>query len=148
MWLVSKFKHMCRTIRRTLNGKVRRDTVLKFYKVTPVPCGLHGSDTWTLNVKTQSRIQPSEMRFLRSVLGLSLIHIWIISVKNVTECFRIINKLWNDENIGLFRTWTGNTPLGQHHTNFIKVSLNVLVQHYQLYPGVLVLDLINMVVLF
>ena len=53
----------------TLTGKVKRDILLKFYELMAVPCGLYGNETWTLIGKTQSRIQASEMRFLRSVLG-------------------------------------------------------------------------------
>ena len=61
---IKTFSHMCRTITRILNGKVRRDTRLTFYNVTTVTCSLYASMTWRLNAKDQSWIQASEMRFL------------------------------------------------------------------------------------
>lgn len=63
-----KLKHIFGAIRRTLNGKFRRDTLYKFNKVLALPCGLYGSETWTLNTKTRGRIQAGEIQFLRPVL--------------------------------------------------------------------------------
>lgn len=54
---------MCETMSRTLKGRVRRDTLWKFYKVLVVPFGLYGGETWTLNTRTHSRIQACEMTF-------------------------------------------------------------------------------------
>jgi hypothetical protein len=42
-------------------------TQQKFYKVMATPTLLYGSETWILNARDKSRIQASEMRFLRSV---------------------------------------------------------------------------------
>jgi hypothetical protein len=66
---LKKFQNICGTIRRSLRGKTRKDTQLKFYKVMATPTLLYGSETWTLNARDKSRIQASEMKFLRSVKG-------------------------------------------------------------------------------
>lgn len=60
---------MCGSIRRTLSRKTRKETGLKFYKVIATPMLLYGSEMWVTNQKQLCRIQPSEMRFLRSVKG-------------------------------------------------------------------------------
>ena len=51
---------------------VRKDTMLKFYKVMSIPTITYGSETWTVNNKNKKRIQSAEMRFLRSVAGYRL----------------------------------------------------------------------------
>ena len=66
---VCKFQRVCGTINRTFRNKIRNETKLKFYKVMAVPMLAYGSETWTLNKKQQSKIQASEMKFLRSVKG-------------------------------------------------------------------------------
>ena len=43
-----KFQHLCGTMIRTLKGKTRPETQLKFYKVMAVPSLLYGSEIWTL----------------------------------------------------------------------------------------------------
>lgn len=67
-----RFQYMCGTIRRTLKGKVREDTQLKFYKTMAVPTLLYGSETWVDKTSYRNNIQSAEMRFLRSVKGYSL----------------------------------------------------------------------------
>ena len=69
---VEKFNFINGTIRRTLKNKVRKDTMLKFYKVMSIPTITYGSETWTINNKNKKRIQSAEMRFLRSVAGYRL----------------------------------------------------------------------------
>jgi hypothetical protein len=66
---LKKFQNICGTIRSSLRGKTRKATQLKFYKVMATPTLLYGSETWILNARDKSRIQASEMRFLRSVKG-------------------------------------------------------------------------------
>lgn len=66
---ICKFQRVCGTINRTFRNKIRNETKLKFYKVMAVPMLAYGSETWTLNKKQQSKIQASEMKFLRSVKG-------------------------------------------------------------------------------
>ncbi|KAJ4451178.1 hypothetical protein ANN_02620 [Periplaneta americana] len=56
---------------RTLRNKTRKDTQIKLYKVMAIPTGLYASETWTLKEKDRSRLQAAEMRFLRSVVGVT-----------------------------------------------------------------------------
>lgn len=65
------FNRMCGTITRTLKNKARKETMLKFYKTMAVPAGLYGAESWVLTNRDRSRIQASEMRFLRSVMGVT-----------------------------------------------------------------------------
>lgn len=64
-----KYQIMCGIINRTLKNKVRTETKMKFYKVVAAPVLLYGSETWTTTAKDESRIQASEMKFLRQVKG-------------------------------------------------------------------------------
>ena len=68
---MNKMNMMCGTIKRTLKNKCRPETQLKFYKVMAVPVGLYASETWTLRKVDEQRIQTAEMRFLRSVRGVT-----------------------------------------------------------------------------
>lgn len=70
---IERFNQMNGTIRRTLSSKVRRDTLIKFYKVMSIPTCLYGSEVWTMTNKDISRLQAAEMRFLRAVAGYSLL---------------------------------------------------------------------------
>jgi hypothetical protein len=40
-----------------------------FYKVMALPVLLYGSETWAIETKDMSKIQATEMRYLRSVEG-------------------------------------------------------------------------------
>jgi hypothetical protein len=62
---------MC-TIKRTIAGKFRKETLLRFYKIMAVPT-LYGSECWTLTKRQKRRLEAAEMRFLRSVAGYRLI---------------------------------------------------------------------------
>jgi hypothetical protein len=53
-----------KTIKRTLTGTAKRDTLLKVYKIMPFPILLRGSERWTLTKQQQSRIKAAEMRRL------------------------------------------------------------------------------------
>lgn len=68
---VESFSKICGTIKRTLKNKVRKDTMIKFYKTMAVPAALYSSETWTMTSRDKSRLQAAEMRFLRSVLGVT-----------------------------------------------------------------------------
>ena len=46
---IEKFNFINGTIRRTLKNKVRKETMLKFYKVMSLPTITYGSETWTIN---------------------------------------------------------------------------------------------------
>jgi hypothetical protein len=65
---MKKFNQRCSTI-RTLNNKLRKDTQMKFYKVTMVPKLIYKSKIWTTTKKQEAKIETAEMNFLRSVAG-------------------------------------------------------------------------------
>ena len=69
---IEKFNFINGTIRRTLKNKVRKETMLKFYKVMSLPTITYGSETWTINKNIKKKIQSSEMSFIRSVAGYRL----------------------------------------------------------------------------
>ena len=66
---LNKFNAICGTIHRILKGKARKETELKFYKTMAIPLVTYGSEVWTTTKRDDSRIQASEMRFLRHVQG-------------------------------------------------------------------------------
>ena len=66
---LNRFRHFCGTIQRTLKHNVRRETLLKLYKVVALPLLLYGCECWTLTSDQLRRIEASEMRFLRYVTG-------------------------------------------------------------------------------
>jgi hypothetical protein len=66
---LNKFSSLCGTLRRTLKTKTRKATQIKFYKLMALPVLLYGSGTWTIKTKDMSKIQATEMRYLRSVKG-------------------------------------------------------------------------------
>ena len=68
---VEKFNYINGTIKRTLGNKVRRETMLKFYKVMSIPLIMYGCETWIINKKERQKIQSAEMRFLRKVANYS-----------------------------------------------------------------------------
>lgn len=66
------FNYFCGTIRRTLGKKVRKETLLKFYKAMAIPAFTYGCECWTLNKDQERRIEAGEMKFLRYVAGYTL----------------------------------------------------------------------------
>jgi hypothetical protein len=64
---IKKFQNICGTIGRTLKGKARKDTQIKFYQVIAVSTLLYGSECWTMRKRDIHKPQAAEMRFLRSV---------------------------------------------------------------------------------
>jgi hypothetical protein len=70
---LQRFQQICGKIRRTLAGKVRKETLLRFYKIMAMPALLYSSECWTLTKIQKSRLEAAEMRFLRSVAGYRLI---------------------------------------------------------------------------
>jgi hypothetical protein len=56
---------LCGTIHRTLKNKIRKETRLKFYKTMAIPALMYGSEIWVPTKKVQTRIQSTEMVFLR-----------------------------------------------------------------------------------
>lgn len=66
-----KYQWICGTLRRSLGNKVRKDTHMKLYKSVALPILLYGAETWTLTKEDKRRLEASEMRYLRSVAGIS-----------------------------------------------------------------------------
>ena len=66
---ISRFQSVCGTIHRSLKGRARKDTELKFFKVMAVPLLMYGSEAWTIGRREESRLQSAEMWFLRAVKG-------------------------------------------------------------------------------
>jgi hypothetical protein len=65
---LNKFSSLCGTL-RTLKTKTRKTIQMKFYEVMALRVLLYGSETWTIKTKDMSKIQATEMRYLRSVKG-------------------------------------------------------------------------------
>jgi hypothetical protein len=64
------FQQICATVRRTLAGNVRKETLLRVYKIMAIPTVLFGSECSTLARRQKKcRLEAAEMRFLRSVVG-------------------------------------------------------------------------------
>jgi hypothetical protein len=59
------FQMLCGTIHRTVKNKSRKETRLKFYKTVAIPALMYGSEIWVPTKKVQTRIQSTEMNFLR-----------------------------------------------------------------------------------
>jgi hypothetical protein len=57
--------------KRTLKTKTRTETQIKFHKVMLVSVGLYGSENWVLTDKDKNIIQATEMRVLRSTMGVT-----------------------------------------------------------------------------
>jgi hypothetical protein len=70
---LQRFQQICGTIKRTLAGKVLKETLLRFYKIIAIPTLLYGSECWTLTKRQKSRLEAAEMRSLRSLAGYRLI---------------------------------------------------------------------------
>jgi hypothetical protein len=70
---LQRFQQICGTIQRTFAGKVRKVTLLRFYKIMAIPTLMCGSECWTLTKRQKSRLEAVEMRFLRSLAGYRLI---------------------------------------------------------------------------
>jgi hypothetical protein len=63
---------MCGIILRTMDKKVRRDILLKCYKVMGIPVLIHGCESWVMRIKDWQQLQSTEINFLRRVKGCAL----------------------------------------------------------------------------
>jgi hypothetical protein len=52
--------------------KVRKETILKFYKILAVPVLLCGAENWTSTVPQKKRIEAAEIKLLRPLAGYTL----------------------------------------------------------------------------
>jgi hypothetical protein len=69
---LAKFLQLIGTIKITLLKRVRKETVLKFYKTLAVPVLLYGAENWTSTVPQQKRIEAAEMKLIRPLAGYTL----------------------------------------------------------------------------
>jgi hypothetical protein len=71
---LAKFRNVCGTIHKYFKHETRKDTHLKFYKTIPLSSLIYGSEARVLSKREESKIQSSEMLFLRSVKRCFRIH--------------------------------------------------------------------------
>jgi hypothetical protein len=69
---VQKYNKLNRCIKRYLGKNMRKEIKLRLHNIILKPALQYGSEMWVLRAKDKRRIETSEMRFLRSVLGVSL----------------------------------------------------------------------------
>jgi hypothetical protein len=69
---VQKYNKLNGWIKRYLGKNMRKEIKLRWHNIISKPVLQYGSETWVLRVADKRRIETSEMRFLRSVLGVSL----------------------------------------------------------------------------
>lgn len=100
---LTKFNRINGTIARTLKNKVRKDTLIKFYKTMAIPCGIYGSESWTITKMNERRIQTSEMRFLRRAAGYTRMDRkrnteirQELGVEDVNEMIREYRRKWRE----------------------------------------------------
>ena len=60
------------TIKRTIFGKVRTETILKIYNTLVSPIFLYGSENWALTASQRRRTEAVEMKLLRPQAGYAL----------------------------------------------------------------------------
>jgi len=66
---LAKFLQLIGTIKRTIIGKVRTETILKLYNTLVLPAFLYGSENWTLTASQRRRNEAAEMKLLRPLAG-------------------------------------------------------------------------------
>lgn len=89
-----KYQYICGTIYRSLRNKVRPETILKFYKTMAAPVLLYGCESWTMRKKDTSRIQTTEMKFLRRIKGCTLRdRIRNIDIREELDIYSINDKI-------------------------------------------------------
>jgi hypothetical protein len=68
---VSKFNHICGSIRTVLDKKIRKDIRIKFDKTVAIPALIYSSETWisAKKKKAETKRERTEMKFLRNVGG-------------------------------------------------------------------------------
>jgi hypothetical protein len=112
---LAKFLQLIGTIKRTLLKRVRKETVLKFYKTLAVPVLLCDAENWTLTVSQKKRIEAAEMKLLRPLAGYTLRdHKYNddirseLGVQSITEILDIYRTNWHDQ---LLRMEPHHVPL-------------------------------------
>jgi hypothetical protein len=69
---LAKFLQLIDTLKRTQLKRVRKETVLKFYKTLAVPVLLYGAENWTLKFPQKKRIEAAEIKLLTPLAGYTL----------------------------------------------------------------------------
>jgi hypothetical protein len=60
---LSKFKHICGTIRTVLNETIRRETQIIFYRIAVISTLRHISETWTFSpIKKEAKVGNSRSK--------------------------------------------------------------------------------------
>jgi hypothetical protein len=69
---VQKYNKLNGCIKRYLGKNMRKEIKIRLHNIISEPALQYGSETWVLRAEDKRRIETSEIRFLRSVLGVSL----------------------------------------------------------------------------
>jgi hypothetical protein len=69
---VQKYNKLNGCIKRYLGKNMRKEIKLRVHNIISKPALQYGSETWVLRTEDKRRIETSDMKFLRSVLGVSL----------------------------------------------------------------------------
>jgi hypothetical protein len=116
---LAKFLQLTGTIKRTLLKRVRKETVLKFYKTLAVPVLLYGAENWTLTVPQKKRIEAAKMKLLRPLAGYTLRdHKYNddicseLGVQSITEILDIYRTNWHGH---FLRMESYHVPLQVYH---------------------------------
>jgi hypothetical protein len=82
--------------------RVRKETVLKFYKTLAVPV-LYGAENWSLTIPQKKRIEAAEIKLLRPLAGYTLRDQKYkddirseLGVQSITEILDIYRTNWHD----------------------------------------------------
>jgi hypothetical protein len=71
---ISKFLQVTVIINNVLKpNQVQKSSRMKIYNTLAIPALIYGSEIWTLTQQDKSRLQSSEMKFLRRTAGYTLL---------------------------------------------------------------------------
>jgi hypothetical protein len=68
---LTKYHKSNGVLRRNFGKQMRKDLQIRFRNVTAKPAPLSGSECWTLSQKDRNRINSSQMKFVRSLIGVA-----------------------------------------------------------------------------
>jgi hypothetical protein len=69
---VMKYNKLNCVFRRNFGKQMRKDLQIRLHNVIAKPVLLYGSECWTLRQKDRNRINSSQMKFIRSLTGVTL----------------------------------------------------------------------------
>jgi hypothetical protein len=67
-----KYNKLNGVLRRNFGKQMRKDLQIRFHNVIGKPALIYGSEWWTLRQKDRNRINNSQMKFIRSLTGVTL----------------------------------------------------------------------------